>query len=92
MFGNKPSTSAPPAMEPSNTLPSAAAHLSLFGKVKKRLAHFREEWGPLLAAKTAWDDEYNFAEGRYAGQPEEVGHVHKEKQKRKGSVGSTTSE
>jgi hypothetical protein len=28
----------------------------------------KKEWGPLLAAKEQWNDEYNFPPGRFAGQ------------------------
>ncbi|KAL2835579.1 hypothetical protein BJY01DRAFT_223445 [Aspergillus pseudoustus] len=39
-----------------------------FTKLKKHLAHIKEQWGPGLAAKTYWDEEYNFPAGRWAGQ------------------------
>ncbi|KAL4787062.1 hypothetical protein BJX76DRAFT_319402 [Aspergillus varians] len=42
---------------------------TLLKRIKKRLAKIRKDWGPLLAAKDEWDDEYNFTAGRYAGQP-----------------------
>ncbi|KAL5042026.1 hypothetical protein BDW71DRAFT_155481 [Aspergillus fruticulosus] len=41
---------------------------SHFAKLKKRLNAVKKEWGPGLAAKECWDDEYNFPAGRWAGQ------------------------
>ncbi|KAL4928141.1 uncharacterized protein BDV17DRAFT_291889 [Aspergillus undulatus] len=41
---------------------------AFFSKFKKHFANFKAEWGPCMAAKTAWDDEYNFPAGRWAGQ------------------------
>lgn len=35
---------------------------------KRHLKDIRKKWGPLMAAKTHLDDEYNFPPGRYAGQ------------------------
>ncbi|KAL2871197.1 uncharacterized protein BJX67DRAFT_343779 [Aspergillus lucknowensis] len=49
-----------------------AAHLTWFQKCKKCMDRIRENWGPLLAAKDEWDDEYNFSSGRYAGQSSTV--------------------
>ncbi|KAL6230847.1 hypothetical protein BDW75DRAFT_234070 [Aspergillus navahoensis] len=37
-------------------------------RLKKRLSAVKKEWGPGLAAKEDWDDEYNFPGGRWAGQ------------------------
>ncbi|KAL3482075.1 hypothetical protein BJX99DRAFT_252793 [Aspergillus californicus] len=41
---------------------------SHFSKFKRRLAAVKQEWGPLLPAKTHWDDEYNFNPGPWAGK------------------------
>ncbi|KKK18212.1 hypothetical protein P175DRAFT_0500497 [Aspergillus ochraceoroseus IBT 24754] len=41
---------------------------SKLSKIKQHLRNIKREWGPLLAAKENWDDEYNFPPGRYAGQ------------------------
>ncbi|PTU20480.1 hypothetical protein P175DRAFT_0501099 [Aspergillus ochraceoroseus IBT 24754] len=41
---------------------------TLFGRLKKNLSQCREKWGPLLAAKENWNDEYNFTSGRSAGE------------------------
>ncbi|KAL2822437.1 hypothetical protein BJX63DRAFT_427005 [Aspergillus granulosus] len=72
MYGTEPPTAEQHAME--NSEPDhPPTHPTLLEKMKKRLAHIRKEWGPLLAAKEEWDDEYNFAEGRYAGQGQEQG-------------------
>ncbi|KAL3486700.1 hypothetical protein BJX62DRAFT_241755 [Aspergillus germanicus] len=69
MSGNIPTTDLNSANAAHPT--TCATHPTLFNRMKKGFVHFRETWGPLLAAKQEWDDEYNFSEGRYAGQREE---------------------
>ncbi|KAL6236550.1 hypothetical protein BDW75DRAFT_239204 [Aspergillus navahoensis] len=39
-----------------------------FAKLKQHVKNFKKQWGPGLAAKERWDDDYNFPPGRYAGQ------------------------
>jgi hypothetical protein len=46
---------------------------TLFAKLKKHVKNIKAEWGPGLAAKESWDDEYNFPAGRYASQGIELG-------------------
>ncbi|KAL5335549.1 hypothetical protein BJX70DRAFT_313504 [Aspergillus crustosus] len=45
-----------------------ATHPNLRQRLKMRFADIKRHWGPLLAAKEGWDDEYNFSSGRYAGE------------------------
>ncbi|KAL4962714.1 uncharacterized protein BDV14DRAFT_177817 [Aspergillus stella-maris] len=35
---------------------------------KQRFASFKAAWGPCMAAKESWEEEYNFPAGRWAGQ------------------------
>ncbi|KAJ5774396.1 hypothetical protein N7457_009292 [Penicillium paradoxum] len=44
------------------------SHASPLQRLKKRWKHIQKKWGPLMAAKENWDDEYTFPSGRYAGQ------------------------
>lgn len=37
-------------------------------RIADRLHQVKKRWGPLMAAKEHWEDEYNFPPGRYAGQ------------------------
>ncbi|KAL5360097.1 hypothetical protein BJX96DRAFT_68205 [Aspergillus floccosus] len=37
-------------------------------RITTRLQEVKKRWGPLMAAKEHWEDEYNFPPGRYAGQ------------------------
>ncbi|KAL4901202.1 hypothetical protein BDW74DRAFT_160489 [Aspergillus multicolor] len=53
---------------PSDAAANPMSKKSHFAKLKKRLAAVKKEWGPGLAAKESWDDEYNFPAGRWAGQ------------------------
>jgi hypothetical protein len=41
---------------------------TLLAKLKAHVKNVKKEWGPGLAAKENWDDDYNFPPGRYAGQ------------------------
>ncbi|KAL3459801.1 hypothetical protein BJX64DRAFT_290968 [Aspergillus heterothallicus] len=56
------------APEDSAAAGRAPIHPSLLEKMKQRIMHIRETWGPLLSARDESDDEYNFSPGRYAGQ------------------------
>ncbi|KAL4864151.1 hypothetical protein BDV12DRAFT_201384 [Aspergillus spectabilis] len=65
---------------PADTVPAdavvvpaeAVVHPSMLHKLKTRFVVIKRQWGPLMAAKQDWQDEYNFSSGRYAGQrPEE---------------------
>jgi hypothetical protein len=40
---------------------------AILAQLKKRLHEIRAKWGPLMAAKEDWSDEYNFPPGRHAG-------------------------
>ncbi|KAL4809839.1 hypothetical protein BDV18DRAFT_129741 [Aspergillus unguis] len=51
----------------SSSLRSTMSALSV-ASVKERFASFKRVWGPCLAAKESWEDEYNFPAGRWAGQ------------------------
>ncbi|KAL4879234.1 hypothetical protein BJY04DRAFT_194095 [Aspergillus karnatakaensis] len=46
----------------------SAHKTSTLSKIRKHLANVKQEWGPGLAAKESWDDDYNFPAGRWAGQ------------------------
>jgi hypothetical protein len=85
MSGNTPPTDLNSA-NAAHPTPSAA-HATLFTRMKKGFAHFRETWGPLLAAKEDWDDEYNFSEGRYAGQGLGDGGEEVQRSKQRGGEG-----
>ncbi|KAJ5551399.1 hypothetical protein N7535_000651 [Penicillium sp. DV-2018c] len=37
-------------------------------RLKKRWREVQKKWGPLMAAKESWEDEYTFTPGRYSGQ------------------------
>lgn len=50
----------------SSSIRSKASSISV--SIKKRFSSFKEQWGPGLAAKEHWDDEYTFPAGRWAGQ------------------------
>jgi len=43
-------------------------HDTTISRIKQSLRRTQKKWGPLMAAKEFWDDEYNFPPGRYAGQ------------------------
>ncbi|KAJ5777959.1 hypothetical protein N7520_001205 [Penicillium odoratum] len=43
-------------------------HSTTISRIKQHLRQTKKKWGPLMAAKEFWDDEYNFPPGRYAGQ------------------------
>ncbi|KAI9374429.1 hypothetical protein BJX61DRAFT_540778 [Aspergillus egyptiacus] len=47
---------------------SPASKHAHFSKLRKHLAAIKQEWAPLLPAKTQWDDEYNFNPGPWAGK------------------------
>ncbi|KAJ6001685.1 hypothetical protein N7522_006912 [Penicillium canescens] len=51
-----------------NTSPQSSHQSSLFSRFKKHIHDLKKEWGPCMAAKEHWQDEYTFAPGRYAGQ------------------------
>lgn len=44
------------------------SHPSPLQRLKKQWKEIKKEWGPLMAAKEDWDDEYTFPAGRYSGQ------------------------
>ncbi|RDW90738.1 uncharacterized protein DSM5745_02513 [Aspergillus mulundensis] len=60
--------SSPATLSAKRSFGSLRSTMSALSKFKKRLAAIKEEWGPLMAAKESWDDEYNFPAGRRAGQ------------------------
>ncbi|KAL4887916.1 hypothetical protein BDV59DRAFT_189654 [Aspergillus ambiguus] len=41
---------------------------SAISRIAAHLQHVKKRWGPLMAAKQHWEDEYNFPAGPYAGQ------------------------
>ncbi|KAL4939791.1 hypothetical protein BDV06DRAFT_198051 [Aspergillus oleicola] len=49
---------------------SARSKTSVFSVsgFKQRLAAVKAAWGPCMAAKSSWEEEYNFPAGRWAGQ------------------------
>ncbi|KAJ5468456.1 hypothetical protein N7475_006208 [Penicillium sp. IBT 31633x] len=44
------------------------SHPSPLQRLKKRWKEIQKKWGPLMAAKESWEDEYTFPPGRYPGQ------------------------
>ncbi|KAJ5130887.1 uncharacterized protein N7515_006926 [Penicillium bovifimosum] len=44
------------------------SHLTPVQRLKKRWREIQKKWGPLMAAKESWEDEYTFTPGRYSGQ------------------------
>ncbi|KAJ5895084.1 hypothetical protein N7495_006775 [Penicillium taxi] len=52
----------------SSATSSISESASAISRFKVHLRNLQKTWGPLMAAKEDWDDEYNFPPGRYAGQ------------------------
>jgi hypothetical protein len=44
------------------------SYTNALSKIRHRLLELKSTWGPALAAKQHWEDEYNFPPGRHAGQ------------------------
>ncbi|KAI9925385.1 hypothetical protein ASPWEDRAFT_184205 [Aspergillus wentii DTO 134E9] len=55
----------PPTKE---SLAPTSEKTSVFTRIKQHLHNVKKTWGPLLAAREDWQDEYNFNPGRWAGQ------------------------
>ncbi|KAJ5631251.1 uncharacterized protein N7484_011351 [Penicillium longicatenatum] len=53
------------SIDPTSSKPH---HDTIISRIKEHLRRTQKKWGPLMAAKECWDDEYNFSPGRYAGQ------------------------
>lgn len=51
-----------------NTQPQSSHKSSPFSRFKQHIHDLKKEWGPCMAAKEHWQDEYTFTPGRYAGQ------------------------
>ncbi|KAJ5638122.1 hypothetical protein N7490_008001 [Penicillium lividum] len=55
-------------IEETETVSPIQPHSTTISRIKQHLRRTQKKWGPLMAAKESWDDEYNFPPGRYAGQ------------------------
>ncbi|KAJ5107846.1 hypothetical protein N7456_004521 [Penicillium angulare] len=51
-----------------DAVPQSTPNTSTGLRIKQYWKHTQKKWGPLMAAKESWEDEYNFPAGRYAGQ------------------------
>ncbi|KAJ5281020.1 hypothetical protein N7478_006392 [Penicillium angulare] len=49
-----------------HAVPQSSPNTSTVLRIKQYLKHTQKKWGPLMAAKESWEDEYNFPAGRYA--------------------------
>ncbi|KAJ5929486.1 hypothetical protein N7454_006436 [Penicillium verhagenii] len=48
--------------------PTSTPRNDTISRIKQHLKRTQQRWGPLMAAKESWEDEYNFPPGRHAGQ------------------------